>query len=149
ANFGGDPDRVMVFGQSGGGAKTCALMAMPSATGLLHRAGIQSGSAVLLAPRENADRNARRLLNHLGLGAKRVAELRDIPVEMLVAAQAVLGSAGGTIPTMFAPVVDGDVLPQHPFTPAAPEISRDVPVIVSTTLDEASAFAADTDLDQA
>jgi para-nitrobenzyl esterase len=147
AAFGGDPDRVMVFGQSGGGAKTCALLAMPSAVGLLHRAGIQSGSAVALAPRENAARNAKRLLDQLGLGTRRIAELRDVPVEMLVAAQAALGS-GGT-PVMFAPVVDGDVLPQHPFTPAAPEISRDVPLIVSTTREEATAFTTDVDLDEA
>ena len=147
ANFGGDPDRVMVFGQSGGGAKTCALLAMPSAVGLLHGAGIQSGSALALATPENAARNAKRLLDQLGLGTRRVAELRDVPVEMLVAAQAALGV--GRTPVMFAPVVDGDVLPQHPFTPAAPEISRDVPFVVSTTLDEATAFATNIDLDEA
>ena len=146
ANFGGDPDRVMVFGQSGGGAKTCALLAMPSAVGLLHRAGIQSGSAVMLATRENASRNAKKLLDHLGLGTRRIPELADVPVEMMVAAQAALQA--GSTPIMFAPVVDGDVLPQHPFVPAAPEISRDVPIIVSTTLDEATAFASDIDLDE-
>jgi para-nitrobenzyl esterase len=146
ANFGGDPDRVMVFGQSGGGAKTCALLAMPSAVGLLHRGGIQSGSAVALAPRENANRNAKRLLDRLGLAPKRVAELRDVPVQVMIAAQAAM-EAGAT-PAMFAPVVDGNVLPQHPFTPAGPEISRDIPLIVSTTLDEATGFAVDIDLDE-
>jgi para-nitrobenzyl esterase len=146
ANFGGDPDRVMVFGQSGGGAKTCALLAMPSAVGLLHRGGIQSGSAVALAPRENANRNAKRLLDRLGLAPKRVAELRDVPVQVMIAAQAAM-EAGAT-PAMFAPVVDGNVLPQHPFTPAGPEISRDIPLIVSTTLDEATGFATDIDLDE-
>jgi para-nitrobenzyl esterase len=146
ANFGGDPDRVMVFGQSGGGAKTCALLAMPSAVGLLHRGGIQSGSAVSLAPPENATRNAKRLLDRLGLGSRRVAELADVPMPMLVAAQAAMESA--RTPAMFAPVVDGNVLPQHPFTPVGPEISRDIPLIVSTTLDEATGFAVDVDLDE-
>src|SRR5690349_21526124 len=64
----------------------------------------------------------------------------------MVAAQAALQA--GSTPIMFAPVVDGDVLPQHPFAPAAPEISRDVPIIASTTLDEATAFAGDVDLDE-
>src|SRR6266436_5019258 len=43
ANFGGDPGSVTIFGQSGGGGKVVALMAMPAAKGLFHRAIVQSG----------------------------------------------------------------------------------------------------------
>ena len=53
-NFGGDPGRVMIFGQSGGGSKVCHLMAMPSAKGLFHRAATQSGAALRSGTRENA-----------------------------------------------------------------------------------------------
>ncbi|MGW8317383.1 MAG: carboxylesterase family protein, partial [Bacteroidales bacterium] len=45
-NFGGDPENVMIFGESGGGAKISTLLAMPAATGLFHKAAIQSGSFV-------------------------------------------------------------------------------------------------------
>ena len=56
--FGGDPGRVMIFGQSGGGAKTSTMLAMPSAKGLFHRAGVQSGSTIRSATREQATRSA-------------------------------------------------------------------------------------------
>jgi para-nitrobenzyl esterase len=147
AHFGGDPGRVMVFGQSGGGAKTSTLLAMPSARGLLHRAAVQSGSALTLASRETGTRTASRLLARLGLSARRIPELRDVPVEMLVSAQAGLEAA--TPPAQFGPVVDGVAIPRDPFSPTAPEVSRDVPMIVSATRDEATAFAADPELTEA
>lgn len=147
ANFGGDPGRVMVFGQSGGGAKTSTLLAMPSAQGLLHRAAVQSGPTLTLSSRETGTRNASRLLARLGLSTRRLTELRDVPVEMLVAAQAGLEAA--TPPAQFAPVVDGVAIPRDPFSPTAPEVSRDVPMIVSATRDEATAFAADAELTDA
>jgi para-nitrobenzyl esterase len=147
AAFGGDPNRVMVFGQSGGGAKTSTLLAMPSAQGLLHRAAVQSGSTLTLASREAGTRNASRLLSRLGLSPRRLTELGDVPVEMLVAAQA--GLEASTPPAQFAPVVDGVAIPRDPFSPTAPEVSRHVPMIISATRDEATAFAADPDLTEA
>jgi para-nitrobenzyl esterase len=147
ANFGGDPGNVMVFGQSGGGAKTSTLLAMPSAKGLLHRAAVQSGSTLTLATREAGTRNASRLLARLGLSTRRITELRDVPARMLVAAQAALEAS--TPPAQFSPVVDGAAIPRDPFSPTAPEVSRDVPMIVSLTRDEATAFAADPELTDA
>ena len=147
AAFGGDPNRVMVFGQSGGGAKTSTLLAMPSARGLLHRAAVQSGSTLTLASREAGTRNASRLLARLGLSTRRLTELRDVPMAMMVSAQAGLEAA--TPPAQFAPVVDGVHIPRDPFSPTAPEVSRDVPMIISATRDEATAFAADPELTDA
>lgn len=141
ANFGGDPSRVLVFGQSGGGAKTSTLMAMPSAKGLFHRAGVMSGSALRMMPEEIAARNAKTFLDALGIGKGDVRKLQDIPFTRLIETQALLeASAGakGEAPGSFAPVVDGTVLPRHPFSPDAPAISADVPMIVSTALDERS-----------
>src|ERR1035438_10406763 len=66
-NFGGDPGRVMIFGQSGGGGKVCHLMAMPTAKGLFHRAAAESGAALRSGTRENAARSAERLIAQLGL----------------------------------------------------------------------------------
>lgn len=147
ANFGGDPGNVMVFGQSGGGAKTSTLLAMPSARGLPHRAAVQSGSTLTLANREAGTRNASRLLARLGLSTRRIAELRDVPVEILVAAQAGLEAA--TPPAQFSPVVDGVAIPRDPFAPTAPEVSRNVPMIISLTRDEATAFATNPELTDA
>lgn len=120
---------------------------MPSAQGLLHRAAVQSGSTLTLATREAGTRNASRLLARLGLSTRRLTELRDVPVEMLVAAQA--GLEASTPPAQFAPVVDGVTIPRDPFSPTAPEVSRNVPMIISATRDEATAFAADPDLTDA
>ncbi len=136
ARFGGDAERVMVFGQSGGGAKTSTLMAMPSAHGLFHRAAVQSGSALRLTPRDRATELARRLLTHLGLDAGRLNELQRVPYEEILGAQASIAAqqpmAG------FAPVVDGEAIPRHPFDPTAPEVSADVPLIIGSTLDDAA-----------
>ncbi|NJD11014.1 MAG: carboxylesterase/lipase family protein, partial [Gemmatimonadetes bacterium] len=103
-NFGGDPNRVMVFGQSGGARKTSHLLAMPSAQGLFHRASIQSGAALRSGTRESANRNAERVLTELGLTKDRFRELQTLPLETLLAVQ------GG----QFSPFVDGKVVPAHP-----------------------------------
>lgn len=141
AQFGGDPSRVLVFGQSGGGAKTSTLLAMPAAKGLFHRAGVMSGSALRMMPPEMASANAARLIKALDLGPKDIGKLQDLPFHVLLETQAKLEAADrarGEAPGAFAPVVDGIALPRHPFDPDAPEVSRDVPMIISTALDERS-----------
>ena len=74
-------------------------------------------------------------------------ELQDVPVEMMISAQGAMLAQNP--PATFGPVVDGSVLPRHPFDPAAPEISADIPVIVSTTLDDAALGRTDFSLDEA
>jgi len=140
--FGGDPNRVMIFGQSGGGAKTCTLLAMPSAKGLFHRAGVQSGSALRLAEPEGASRQAEALLKALGIGARDIPKLQEIPFTRILAAQAALGADM----LRFAPVVGTDVLPHHPFHPTAPPESAEIPIIVGTTLDDAAITLTNFDL---
>jgi para-nitrobenzyl esterase len=142
AGFGGDPKTVMIWGQSGGGAKTTTLLAMPAAKELFHRAAVQSGSSLTMRTREAATAAAKALLAELGLDETRLAELQNVPYEQIVAAQGKV--AGG-----FAPVVDGEVLPRHPFEPDAPAISRDVPMIIGWTLDDAALSLTNFDLDEA
>ena len=72
--FGGDPSKVMIFGQSGGGAKTSTMLAMPSAKGLFHSAGIQSGSTIRSATREIGTRSAEGLLAKLGIAKSNIAD---------------------------------------------------------------------------
>ena len=133
--FGGDPGRVTVFGESGGGRKVSTLLAMPDAKGLFHRAIIQSGAVLRVRNPRDATREAERLLSKLGLRADQARELQAVPTDRLFAAftdvsrdfepeEHVVGMTGST------PVLDGRFIPVHPFEPAAAEVSRDVPVIV-------------------
>ena len=146
-NFGGDPTAVMVWGQSGGGAKTSTLMAMPSAKGLFRRAGVQSGSALRLVPREAGAASAEKLLKQLSLDKSRITDIQKLSWEQILDAQTAVAGPGAGGP--FSPVVDGTVLPRHPFDPDAPAISADVPMIISTVLDEAALALSNFDLDEA
>ena len=147
AGFGGDPNLVTIFGQSGGGGKVNALMAMPSAKGLFHRAIVESGSLMYGATEEQSQTLAEELLARLGLDASSVDKLQQIPVNQLEAAAVAvtthpmprsgiidfrrIGSLLG-----WAPVVDGRVLPRQPFEPDAPAQSAHIPLLVGTTLNE-------------
>jgi para-nitrobenzyl esterase len=146
--FGGDPNRVLIFGQSGGGAKVGTLMGMPSAKGLFHRAVVQSGSFAFTNTPEKSRRLADLILAELGITASGLDRLHALPYADLQRAsvEAMLkanGAAAG-VPDirnmanrlMFAPVADGRVLPEPPFSPRAPSVSFDVPMIVGTTLNE-------------
>lgn len=133
--FGGDPKRVMAYGQSGGGAKTSTLLAMPSAKGLFQRAGVQSGSALRLGESEGTAKGAELLLKALGMDKKNCADLQKLPFTQILAAQDSMGPMGARY---FSPVVGSDALPHHPFDPKAPPESKNVPVIIGTTLDDAA-----------
>jgi para-nitrobenzyl esterase len=146
-NFGGDPATVMVWGQSGGGAKTGTLMAMPSAKGLFHRAAVQSGSSLRLLTREAGASSAEKLLKQLNLDKSRIADIQKLSWEQILDAQTAVAGSGPGGP--FSPVVDGKVLPRHPFDPDAPTVSADVPMIISTVLDEAALVLTNFDLDEA
>ncbi len=142
ARFGGDPGNVTIFGQSGGAAKVAALLAAPAAKGLFHRAVIQSASgAWRLAAPEAAARSAHLLLAQFGLTARDAGRLRDVPAGQLVAALAKVAASNGGI-AEFRPVLDGVVLPQHPFDPTATDLAHDVPVLIGNTADEATFFLA-------
>lgn len=132
--FGGDPGNVTLFGQSGGGGKVSALMAMPAAQGLFHRAIVQSGAAVKGLSREVASQTARAYFARLGLEAHQVAQLHQLPVEQLLAA------TGGP-PLELAPVTDGRTLPNDPFDPVAPALSAHVPLLIGSTETEVTFFA--------
>jgi para-nitrobenzyl esterase len=152
AGFGGDPSRVLVFGQSGGGAKTSVLMAMPSAKGLFHRAGVMSGAALRVATPEAATLTAEKFLAVQGLAKTDLGKLQDLSFETLLTAQASLEGAArarGEAPRVFVPSLDGEAIPRHPFDPEAPAISADVPMIVSNVLDERAYRMANFGLNEA
>jgi len=149
--FGGDPHNVMIFGESGGGAKTSCLYAMPAAAHYFNKAAIESGPGIRMMPRDVAAETALMTLQHLGLNKSEWRKLLDVPADKLVAAQVALARrpvgrppfhAGRRALSLmsragsFSPVVDGTVLPHHPFDPVAPAISKDKPLLIGTNRDE-------------
>lgn len=141
--FGGDPHNVMVFGESGGGRKTSVLQAMPSAQGLYHRAVVQSGPGIRMTPRDVATQIADRVLTELGIPANKARDLQTVPIDKLVSAYHKVSRmpiAGISASGPFAPVVDGVVLPAHPFDPVAPAMSADIPLLIGSNKTEATLF---------
>jgi para-nitrobenzyl esterase len=136
AEFGGDPNRVMLFGQSGGGAKIATLMAMPVARGLFHRAATMSGQQVTASGPLNATNRAHAFLDALKLSPDRIEEVRNLPRESVIEAMAATDPVIGKGSLYFGPVLDERWLQQHPFYPDAPAISAHVPMIIGNTHDE-------------
>ena len=135
AAFGGDPGNVMIMGQSGGGAKVSTLLAMPSAKGLFHKAAIESGPGLTVGSKAEAAKTTDRLLAAVGVHKGDIKALRAIPAETLL--EAVTKEGGGL---SFAPILDNVAITRDPFTPDAPDISLDVPIIVGWCKDELTLF---------
>jgi para-nitrobenzyl esterase len=146
ANFGGDPDRVMIFGQSGGGSKVGAIMGMPAAKGLFHRASVQSGSGIHQSTVETAATLSHATMAELGVTKATLGELHsDFTFDQIVEAGRVAQrkAAAGLPPPMpgergmsWGPTVDGRLLPRHSWDPGAPDESAGVPFMVGTVLNE-------------
>ena len=153
--FGGDPNNVMVWGESGGGAKTAAIYAFNPASKLFHKASIESGPGIHMKPRERAVETTAYVLNELGISRTDARKLLEVPADKLLAIQEkpapppatgtaangppLMGMGSGSI-NSFGPVVDGTFLPAHPFDPTAPAVSADKPLMVGGNKDEATFF---------
>ena len=129
-NFGGDPDRVTIFGQSGGGGKTTTLMAMPSAEGLFHRSIAQSGSSFRGQTADDASEGAEQLLRRLGLRNNQLDELQNM--DYLQIREAFYTEP--LIPRLAnGPVIDGNILPRHQWDPTAPAYAANVAFMAGST----------------
>lgn len=144
--FGGDPGRVMIFGESGGGGKVSTLLAMPGAKGLFHRAAVQSGPGLTAIPKDQATETARALCRAVGVSETKPQDLQHLDPARLLDAMKRAGKGGDLA---FGPVIDNRNLWRDPFTPGAPAESADVPVIVGYNATETTVFsqAAQFDLD--
>jgi para-nitrobenzyl esterase len=148
--FGGDAGNVTVMGESGGGAKVSMLLAMPDARGLFHRAIIQSGPGLRGLAKDAAAHSAKLVLDELHLTAADTKALQCIPADDILAAAFAASAKGGGGPMggamggglRLAPVVDGVALPADPFTPTAPSISANVPILIGSNKDEMTLFTA-------
>jgi para-nitrobenzyl esterase len=135
ASFGGDPENVTIFGESGGGGKVSVLMAMPPAKDLFHKAIVESGSTLRVSTPDEADAAARKYLAQLKISPDRVDELQKVPMEQMLDA---LKSMAGPNSIRLGPVVDGRSLPRQPFDPDAPAQSANIPMLIGTNGTESS-----------
>lgn len=151
ANFGGDPGNVTIMGQSGGGAKVTTLTAMPAAKGLIHKAVVLSGAGVRSGEKDYSEKLGAYVLKEAGLTAKDINKLQEItwPEYISIANRAAArlaeesGPATGGMRRGFSPVVEGVVLPQHPYFPEPTPEATDIPMLICSTMNESSPNRAD------
>ena len=140
--FGGDAGNVTIFGQSGGGGKVTALMAMPIAKGLFHKAIVMSGSIIYANMPDESATVTNTVLSELGLSKQDATYIREVPIDKLVAAGAAARNKLELHPAftmgrqLWGPTLDAEVLPNVPFDPSLPLISASIPLMVGTTLNE-------------
>ncbi|HEX7909011.1 MAG TPA: carboxylesterase family protein [Paraburkholderia sp.] len=144
SEFGGDPDNVTLFGESGGGGKISALLGMPAAKGLFHKAIIQSGSILRQKDPSEATEITHRVCSTLGKRRGDVGALQRLNTnellscfERLLSSTELLGPDGLL---GYGPVADGIVIPRQVWDGHAPELSKDIPLIVGTNTHEAVGF---------
>lgn len=143
ANFGGDPNNVTIFGQSGGGGKVSTLLATPAAKGLFQKAIVQSGSMLRTMESSYSRRIGAATVEILGLKSHNIDQIKEVPYKELLAAgekavaqvkKEVEKDGVHTFIFGWAPTVDGVVLPAQPE--ASIELSKDIPMMIGTTLHE-------------
>lgn len=141
--FGGDPDQVLVFGESAGGMSASTLLGTPAARGLFHAAAPQSGACDHVSTVDQAAEVTEAVVRHLGASDPEV--LLDVPVADVLAAQQAasmefLTEAAGALRLPFQPVVDGTVLPVHPLDAVRDGAASGIPLLTGTTADEWAMF---------
>lgn len=157
ARFGGDPDKVMIYGQSGGGSKVTTLLGMPSGQGLIHRAAIQSGGGGNIPSAEQSRELARQTMKELGLRSNDIGALQQMEWSKLFAAgtaaatkingPAARGPSGLGFPASgpprvgWAPTVDGKIVTLRSYQDAAPDVSRNVPVLIGSVSEESMSYS--------
>ena len=157
ANFGGDPDKVMIYGQSGGGSKVTTLMGMPSAAGLFHRASVQSGGGGNPPGADQSRAFAKQVMVELGLGPNDIGALQKMEWAKLNAAATAaalkingpaprtlgMGAMAGTTPRVGnGPTVDGRIITMCSFFDGAPEISKNVPMLIGSVSEEGNRMSS-------
>src|ERR1700678_132602 len=144
AEFGGDPDNVTIFGESAGGMSVGALLAMPSARGLFHKAIPQSGSCDTISSVTRANRTAERVLSKLGVSPDDADAIRALPIAQLLTG--VFGADGKTpdreLGMAYQPVVDGALIPRELIEMVARGSAAGVAVMVGSNLEEWKLFSA-------
>jgi para-nitrobenzyl esterase len=153
ANFGGDPNCVMIYGQSGGGSKVTTLLGMPSAAGLIHRASAQSGGGGDAPSAEQSREYAKRVLTRLGvkdiaalqkMGWSRLNEIGNAIAAKMNPPMGIYGPIappGTEKPRVgWGPTLDGRVITLKSFFDVAPEASKNIPMLIGSVSEEGNAM---------
>ncbi|MBW8735213.1 MAG: carboxylesterase/lipase family protein, partial [Asticcacaulis sp.] len=156
-NFGGNPDNILIYGQSGGGSKVTTLLGMPSAKGMIHRAIAQSGGGGNIPSAEQSRDFAREVVKALGVAPNDIAALQKMEWATLFAAgnrvadrisgprrTSPLGPGPDTssVPRVgWAPTLDGRLITVRAFHDVAPDVSKDVPMIIGNVSEEGMSFS--------
>lgn len=147
AAFGGDPNNVTIFGQSGGGGKVTTLMNAPSAKGLFHKAIVESGIWADFQDQAITKRLGSAVMNELGLIPSKVDSIQKVPYEKLAAAgqramqkvREQLAAEGKPVTGFrfgWSPILDGSFLPYQPNDSKALALSDNVPLLIGSTKNE-------------
>lgn len=155
--FGGDPDNITIFGESGGGGKVGTLLCMPEAKGLFQRAIIQSGAKINITDSSISKKLGNRVVEVLGLNADNLDKIQTMDCDSLMRVSdmcqaEILGSrTPGSIKMWgFCPTADGKTLLSQPYTPGLSELAADIPIMIGSTFNELERkFYTDTTLDRA
>lgn len=161
AQFGGDPNNVTIFGESGGGAKVLTLMAMPFAKGLFHKAVVQSGAVEKMGMTLTSQKVSRRVaeLTLANLGVKSTAldklnkftpaQINEATTKANLQTAKELGLTdlyNRNTALSWAPTLDGSIIPQQPVGEKYPEIAKDIPLLIGSNLTEWESFPLQMDL---
>jgi para-nitrobenzyl esterase len=157
ANFGGDPAAIMIYGQSGGGSKVTTLMGMPSAAGLFHRASVQSGGGGNIPGVKQSKEFAQQVIKELGVSRGDIATLQKMEwAHLNTVGNAVIakmnpplrglggpGSSPTAVPRVgWSPTVDGRIINQRSFYDVAPEISKNIPMLIGNVSEEGMRYSS-------
>jgi para-nitrobenzyl esterase len=132
AAFGGDPANVTVFGQSAGAISIVAMLTMPRARGLFHKAILQSGRAWFQTPAAAND-VMRMILADLSLGPEGAGQLQKLPTPLLLDVQTSITRSRGLV---FRPVADGSELPTDAFAEIGAGSAAGVPLLLGSNLED-------------
>ena len=119
----------------------CTLAAMPAAKGLFHKAVVLSGASLRMGEKDYAEKLGAAVLAEAGLAPAELGRLQHMPWKDFYAfankaQQKLAGQGGGGMRRGFNPVVDGVVLPQHPYVPGPAPTAAGVPMLICSTFNE-------------
>jgi para-nitrobenzyl esterase len=145
--FGGDPNNITIFGQSGGGRKVCNLLSTPKAKSLFHKAIIESGASLELFNNAQSSEIGEMVVRELGLSASNIDSIQRMPYEILrLTGERVLknlnqqflaeGKSLDGFRLRWGPTTDGDIIPFQPSDDRALALMPDIPIILGSTKNE-------------